>query len=166
MSPPICTKAFALRFGEEHGLSYRQRQVFSLFLQGCSSQEMGKIMDIGASTVKFHRGCLFKKTRCKTLSGLFAMALASLSLTAPAIEHLSKGIKTKTRKTVLGLMVRGYSHKDIARLRKTKLSTTQTHVSHVFRSLGIGFREELFRKFFLECEIFLVPLRLKVKNPL
>lgn len=161
---PICILAFSLAFGEKHRLSGRERQIFVFLLQGYSTNQFASSVGISWTTAKHHRGNLFRKTKCKSLENLLAMALTSLSLTDAALDHFSGVASTRAREEVLGLLLQGHSNKEMSRLRQTSISSTKTHVSRILQDLNLKKKSDLIVAFFLACNVFPAPLILRTQN--
>lgn len=75
------------------------------------------------------------------------LAGGSLDHQGPAAEHIDlNGLSCRERQ-VARLMAEGMTNKEIARELGTSISTIKTHVSRIFRHLGISHRHELLPRF-------------------
>lgn len=123
---------------DRNKLSWREKQILTLVVQGFTSKEIGSQLRLSFRTVEGHRAKLLKKTKAKNSVELLKYVsknkLRLKAVKTPKMNYQNKIALTRSQKKVLSFIVKGFSSEKIARKLKKSVRTID------------GFRERISRK--------------------
>ena len=121
-------------------LTPRETEILRMIAKGKFSAEIGAVLGMAEKTVDHHRANMRRKLDVTSALEAVTQGLAHGILACPCRERVSqpKPRMTPREQQVLGLMARGCTSKDVARLLNIEVKTAETHRQNVLARLNVG----------------------------
>lgn len=130
--------------------SKKRQQVISLVALGATNAQIAEEMGIANRTVDVHLGTLFSELGLsgkEEIISWFWKQKAEFQIPSAQFRKLSVGL-TEAEQDIAGLVVRGFSDKDICSIRCNSIATVRTHINSVLAKCALPSRKCLLSLFY------------------
>jgi DNA-binding CsgD family transcriptional regulator len=126
---------------KSHRLTVREIEILELTVSGASCRQCAEALSIGESTVRKHRGSIFRKLGVRNAAAAVSLALFNPNhCCTSAIKPL-----TVRKRQIAELIAQGHSSKQIARILGISDLTVRKHREQLYASLDVHSASDLAR---------------------